>query len=318
MSIEAENSIKKAATIIRAGGLVAVPTETVYGLAADATNDEAVARIFEAKERPQFNPLIIHVADLAMAKSYAEFTPLAEKLATAFWPGPLTLVLPRQNNEVSLLVSAGLETIAIRMPAHDLAQSLIKAVARPLAAPSANRSGTISPTEPGHVRASLGDKVQMILDGGPSSIGLESTIIKVDGDNATLLRSGGLSRQEIETVIGKPLLQSTNAEKPQAPGMLASHYAPNAKMRLNAQSPKGGEAFLGFGDTSTNDKSALNLSETGDLREAAANLFRYLHTLDALAQKHGFETIAVAPIPNDGLGEAINDRLQRAAAPRDE
>ena len=316
MSTEAENSIKKAATIIRAGGLVAVPTETVYGLAADATNDDAVARIFEAKERPQFNPLIIHVADLAMAKNYAEFTPLAEKLATAFWPGPLTLVLPRQNQDVSLLVSAGLETIAIRMPAHDLAQSLIKAVDRPLAAPSANRSGTISPTEPDHVRASLGDKVQMILDGGAASIGLESTIIKVDGDSATLLRPGGLSRQEIEKVIGKPLLKSTNEEKPQAPGMLASHYAPNAKMRLNAQSPKDGEAFLGFGDNSTDGQSALNLSEAGDLREAAANLFRHLHALDALAKKHGLQTIAVAPIPNDGLGEAINDRLQRAAAPR--
>lgn len=310
--------IAKAAEIIRSGGLVAVPTETVYGLAADATNDQAVARIFEAKSRPQFNPLIIHVADVEMAKRYVKMTPLSEKLADKFWPGALTIVLQRrEGSPVSLLVSAGLGTIAVRAPNHKTAQALIKTADRPFAAPSANRSGSISPTNPDHVRQSLGDRVELILEGGACSVGIESTIVKVDGDAVTMLRPGGLARNVIEEFIGRPLSEIPPSQSPQAPGMLANHYAPQAQLRLNASEPQEDEAFLGFGTVAANSPFALNLSASGDLREAAANLFAHLHALDRSATAHDLKTIAVAPIPMEGLGEAINDRLKRAAAPRD-
>lgn len=315
MTARADIDISEAAAVIRRGGLVAMPTETVYGLAADATNDDAVARIFEAKGRPQFNPLIIHVSGSEMAKRYVEFPPLAKKLAGAFWPGPLTLVLPRREDSgLSLLVSAGLYTVGARMPDHPVAQALIKKVDRPLAAPSANRSGTISPTIAAHVKASLGDKFDFILDGGACPVGLESTIVKVDGENASLLRPGGIARADIERVIGKPLENAASGSI-EAPGMMTSHYAPDATLRLNATEQRPGEAFLGFGDIAGGEH-ALNLSSAGNLREAAANLFKHLHTLDRMAAAHGLKTIACAPIPVEGLGEAINDRLKRAAAAR--
>lgn len=310
--------IAAAAAVIRAGGLVAMPTETVYGLAANACDDEAVARIFEAKGRPRFNPLIVHVAGLDMAAQYAEITPLAEKLAAAFWPGALTLVLPRRTDcPLSLLVSAGLDTVALRAPNHPVAQTLIAATGGALAAPSANRSGTVSPTQADHVRQSLGDAVEMILDGGPCSVGVESTIVKVDGDQAILLRPGGIARADIEAVIGAPIAAAPESAKPEAPGMLTSHYAPAARLRLDASTPMEGEAFLGFGELSGDGPCALNLSPTGNLREAAANLFAYMRKLDALCAAHGLSGIAAAPVPHEGLGEAVNDRLARAAAPRD-
>ena len=330
MTVLDHQAIQNAAAIVRAGGLVAMPTETVYGLAADATNDKAVARIFEAKGRPQFNPLIIHVASAEMAKRYVEVSPLAEKLMAEFWPGPLTLVLPRTQpplipahagtqkaeagSEISLLVSAGLDTIAVRMPRHDIARALIEAAGRPLAAPSANRSGTISPTRAEHVADSLGGKVDMILDGGPSPVGVESAIVKIEGETATLLRPGGIAREGIERVLGRKLEAATGGIE--APGMMTSHYAPDAKLRLNACDQKAGEAFLGFGKIAGQGPAALNLSERGDPAEAAANLFAHLRALDRLAGTHGLKTIAVAPVPMEGLGEAINDRLARAAAPR--
>lgn len=308
--------IDEAAAIIERGGLVTMPTETVYGLAADATNDKAVARIYEAKGRPQFNPLIIHVADTDMAQRYVKFPPLAEKLSTAFWPGPLTLVLPRRaDSDLSLLVSAGLETVAVRAPNHPLAQALIRKTGRPLAAPSANRSGSISPTRASHVRDSLGDRVDLILDGGPCPVGLESTIVKVDGDRAILLRPGGAAREDIERVTGAALTMQKGGDRPEAPGMLASHYAPRAKLRMNVETPAPGEAFLAFG-AGPEHPHMLNLSKTGDPTEAAANLFAHLRALDALCTEHGLKGIAAAHIPPEGLGEAINDRLARAAAPR--
>jgi L-threonylcarbamoyladenylate synthase len=311
--------IERAADLIRAGGLVAMPTETVYGLAADATNNDAVARIFEAKGRPKFNPLIAHVASAEMAKRYAAFSPLADRLAAAFWPGPLTLVLPRKNKSaVSLLVSAGLDTVALRAPGHAIAQALIAAADRPVAAPSANRSGSVSPTTADHVRQSLGSRVDMILDGGPCAVGVESTIIKIDANQATLLRPGGLARREIEAVTGARLLAPPQTDKPQSPGMLQSHYAPSLGVRLNARDARKDEAFLGFGDVMDESAAASrNLSPSGALREAAANLFAFLRALDAESQKKNLSAIAVAPIPTDGLGEAINDRLKRAAAPRE-
>ena len=294
-----------------------MPTETVYGLAANACDDNAVARIFETKGRPRFNPLIVHVAGLDMAAEYAEVTPLAEKLAAAFWPGALTLVLPRRTDcPLSLLVSAGLDTVALRAPNHPVAQDLIAATHRPLAAPSANRSGTVSPTQADHVRQSLEDAVEMILNGGSCSVGVESTIVKVDGDQAILLRPGGIARAEIEAVIGAPLAEAPKSAKPEAPGMLTSHYAPAARLRLDASAPIDGEAFLGFGEIAGDSPYALNLSPAGNLREAAANLFAYMRKLDALCAAHGLPGIAAAPIPTEGLGEAINDRLARAAAPR--
>lgn len=308
--------IERAASQILAGELVAIPTETVYGLAADATSDRAVAKVFEAKGRPAFNPLIIHVTGLEMARRYAAFSPLAEKLATTFWPGPLTLVLPRKKDcGLSLLVSAGLDTVAIRAPNSVIARQLIEMCDRPLAAPSANRSGSISPTTAEHVRDSLGDRIRFILDGGPCRVGVESTIVKIDGDRAILLRPGGTPRDEIERLIGKTL-EAPAGGKVEAPGMMASHYAPSAPLRLNAEAPRESEAFLGFGAVAASGDAALNLSEKGDLVEAAANLFSHLRRLDALCAEKNLSGIAAAPIPMEGLGEAINDRLARAAAPK--
>ncbi len=314
---EAVTTIAKATQTILDGGLVAMPTETVYGLAADASNDRAVARIFDAKGRPQFNPLIIHVSGAEMACRYAELPPVAKKLADQFWPGALTLVLARHDNcAISHLVSAGLKTIAIRAPKHHIAQALIKAVDRPLAAPSANRSGSISPTRPEHVRESLGSRVDLILDGGPCSVGVESTIVKVDHDTVTLLRPGGIPREDIEQCLGHALATASTAAPIEAPGMLASHYAPNTQIRLNVTKPESDDAFLGFGNYTMDSPNALNLSPDGDPQEAAANLFHYLHKLDTIAQLQGMTTIACAPIPMEGLGAAINDRLRRAAAPK--
>lgn len=308
--------IERAASQILAGELVAIPTETVYGLAADATSDRAVAKVFEAKGRPAFNPLIIHVTGLEMARRYAAFSPLAEKLAAAFWPGPLTLVLPRKKDSgLSLLVSAGLDAIALRAPNSVIARQLIEMCDRPLAAPSANRSGSISPTTAEHVRDSLGDRIRFILDGGPCRVGVESTIVKIDGDRAILLRPGGTPRDEIERLIGKTL-EAPAGGKVEAPGMMASHYAPSAPLRLNAEAPRESEAFLGFGAVAASGDAALNLSEKGDLVEAAANLFSHLRRLDALCAEKKLSGIAAAPIPMEGLGEAINDRLARAAAPK--
>jgi L-threonylcarbamoyladenylate synthase len=316
-TIAESSELDAAAAIIRAGGLVAMPTETVYGLAADAANDAAVARIFAAKGRPRFNPLIVHVAGADMAARYVDFPPVAETLAAAFWPGPLTLVLPRKaDGAISLLASAGLDTIAVRAPNHKIAQALIGAVGGPLAAPSANPSGAVSPTCAQHVRDGLGDKVDMVLDGGPCVVGVESTIVKIEGDAIFLLRPGGVAREAIERVVGKPLSNPPHTDNPQAPGMLASHYAPRAPLRLNAAAPEPDEAFLGFGKISTEGPNALNLSASGDIAEAAANFFAYLRRLDALCSEHGLSRIAAAPIPGEGLGEAINDRLARASAPR--
>jgi L-threonylcarbamoyladenylate synthase len=304
-------AIAEAAAAIRAGRLVGMPTETVYGLAADATNGAAVAAIFEAKGRPRFNPLIVHVPDVPAARAIATLSPMAETLAAAFWPGPLTLVLPmRPVSPIADLVTAGLTSVAIRLPAHPTARALLAAAGRPLAAPSANRSGHVSPTTAAHVATDLGDSVAIILDAGPTAIGLESTIVGLVAE-PTLLRAGGVPRGEIEAVLRQPLgLPAVGSIE--APGMLASHYAPRANLRLNATALEPGEAQLAFGTPLPGVAPTVNLSPKGDLREAAANLFAALRTLDDKAT-----TIAVAPIPDEGLGEAINDRLRRAAAPRD-
>jgi len=302
-------SIARASESLRAGGLVAMPTETVYGLACDASNSEAIARLYKAKGRPRFNPLIAHITGIDMAKKLALFSPLAEKLADAFWPGPLTLVLPKQAGApLSDLANAGLETVALRMPRHDAAQALLQVFGAPLVAPSANRSGRISPTTADHVADGLSERIDMILDGGPCPVGLESTVIAVEGDQATLLRPGGLDRFKIETITG-PLAQAGKTNSPASPGMLKSHYAPATPVRLNVSQPDTGDAYLGFGDMACD----LNLSETGDLVEAAARLFAALRELDARQPN----AIAIAPIPDEGLGEAINDRLKRAATPPD-
>lgn len=294
------------AALLRAGALVAFPTETVYGLGADATNSDAVLKIYETKGRPRFNPLIVHVADLAMAETLVQFTPLARRLAK-FWPGPLTLVLPKRPEAgLSDLVTAGLDTVGIRIPDHQLALELIRAAGRPLAAPSANRSGKLSPTNAAQVERSFGGTVP-VLDGGPAQAGVESTILAVDGDTVTQLRAGALPRDEIEAAIGRPVRVVRHDAAIASPGMLASHYAPNASLRLDAVRAEPGETWLGFGP----GPAGANLSPSGDLREAARNLFAMLHQLDETADR-----IAVAPIPRKGLGEAINDRLKRAAAPR--
>jgi L-threonylcarbamoyladenylate synthase len=310
------DAIQVAAAIIRRGGLVAVPTETVYGLGADATQDHAVARIFQTKGRPRFNPLIVHVPDLATAAHYAEMSPLALHLARAFWPGPLTLVLhSRPGTAIADLVTAGLDTVAIRVPAHRVAQALLRACERPIAAPSANRSGHVSATTAAHVASDLGDGVDLILDDGPSPRGLESTIIDLGGEAPILLRAGAVPRAELEAALDRPLLEPVHAhdERPVAPGRLASHYAPAAQLRLNAVDVRPGEAVLAFGPVPLRTSGALvNLSATGDLVEAAARLFAALRTLDDSGAAH----IAAMPIPDHGLGEAINDRLARAAAPR--
>ncbi len=305
-AVHSPTDLETLAARLRAGELVAFPTETVYGLGADATSSDAVLKIYETKGRPRFNPLIVHVADLAMAESLVTLSPMARRLAQ-FWPGPLTLVLPRRDTAgLSDLVTAGLDTVGIRIPDHPLALALIRATGRPLAAPSANRSGKLSPTTAAQVERSLGGVVP-VLDGGPAAAGLESTILAVDGDTVTQLRAGALPRDQIEAAIGRPVAQAAHDAKIAAPGMLASHYAPNATLRLDAARPEPGETWLGFGP----GPEGLNLSPTGDLREAARNLFAMLHQLDETATR-----IAVAPIPRKGLGEAINDRLKRAAAPR--
>jgi L-threonylcarbamoyladenylate synthase len=308
-------AISRAAGLLREGRLVAFPTETVYGLGADATSDEAVAGVFEAKARPQFNPLIVHVADVAAARRLGRFDPTALALADAFWPGPLTLVVPRAKNcPVSLLASAGLDTLALRIPAHPVAHALLVATGRPVVAPSANPSGRLSPTTAAHVAEGLGTRVAMILDGGRCAIGIESTIIGIDDNMPVLLRAGAIERAAIEAVLGHELATPRDGgDRPSAPGQLASHYAPRAVLRLDAKAINAGEALLAFGaDPPRHAGAMLNLSATGDLREAAANLFAHLRELDAT----GAATIAVMPIPHDGLGEAINDRLARAAAPR--
>jgi L-threonylcarbamoyladenylate synthase len=298
-------AIACAARFLREGGLVAFPTETVYGLGADATNGRAVAGIFAAKGRPRFNPLIVHVRDLGEAEHHAAFSDIARRLAARFWPGALTLVLPRAATRLSELVSAGLSTVALRVPSHPVAQRLLEATGLPIAAPSANPSGRVSATLASHVEEALQEKVDLILDGGPTALGLESTVIGFDEDKPVLLRPGAIARAEIEVVTG-PLHKAGTTI--QSPGQMESHYAPAAALRLDVLQPERDEALLGFGPSR---HAALNLSPNGDLKEAAANLFAMLRKLDKNAQR-----IAVMPIPETGLGEAINDRLRRAAAGR--
>ena len=302
---------------LRAGKLVAMPTETVYGLAADATNGEAVAGIFAVKGRPRFNPLIVHVGSLAEAEAIAEFSTEARRLGETFWPGPLTLVLPKRSDApIADLVTAGLDTVAVRVPAHPVARDLIDAFGAPIAAPSANLSGHVSPTTAAHVAADLGDQVACILDAGASRIGVESTVVGLVQDKPMLLRPGGLSREVIEECLERALELPTAASGISAPGMLASHYAPAARLRLNATNVRPGEALLAFGprlpETAERATAVKNLSDSGNLTEAAANLFAALRELDKTSLE-----IAVMAIPGGGLGEAINDRLQRAATPRD-
>ncbi|ODN69756.1 L-threonylcarbamoyladenylate synthase [Methylobrevis pamukkalensis] len=313
------DAIDRAALLLRAGEAVAFPTETVYGLGADATNGTAVAKIYAAKGRPSFNPLIVHVPDLAAAEQIAVFDPASLALARRFWPGPLTLVLARRPDAgVSDLVTAGLDTVAIRVPAHPVARALLAAAGRPLAAPSANRSGHISPTTAAHVMADLSGRIPMVLDGGACPVGVESTIAAVMDGRIRLLRHGGVSRAELAATSGLAVDDTpvTDDHAPVSPGLLASHYAPGALVRLEATALRPGEAFLGFGpipdDIGATAVAAETLSAGGDPVEAAANLFSALRRLDA----SGATTIAVAPIPEHGLGEAINDRLRRAAAPR--
>ncbi|MGO4685998.1 L-threonylcarbamoyladenylate synthase [Hyphomicrobium sp. 2TAF46] len=309
--------IAEAGQMIRSGALVAFPTETVYGLGADATNGEAVARVFEAKGRPAFNPLIVHVLGLEQALIIGEFSPLARRLTEAFWPGPLTIVVPRTaKSDVSDLVSAGLPTVALRSPDHPVARALLAAAQRPLAAPSANRSGHVSATHAEHVAADLGDKAALILDAGPTSHGLESAVVSLVGETPVLLRPGAVTVEAIEVALGERLARETEASstRPASPGQLLSHYAPRAALRLNAYEWGPNEAVLAFGGVAEKPARVfINLSPSGDLVEAAANLFAALRMLDA----SGAPTIAATPIPKHGLGEAINDRLKRAAAPRD-
>jgi L-threonylcarbamoyladenylate synthase len=308
-------AISAAAASLRAGGLVAMPTETVYGLAADATNDRAVAAIYVAKGRPAFNPLIAHVGGAADAAREGVFDDFARRLAEAFWPGPLTIVAPvAPGCQVSLLARAGLETLALRAPDHPTAQALIAAAGVPLAAPSANRSGRLSPTTAAHVAADLGGRIDWILDGGPARSGVESTIVACLGGRPRLLRPGALTRERIEAVLGVALAAAAPGGAPIAPGQLASHYAPRARLRLDAHELAADEAALDFGGALAHSAAAtrLDLSPAGDLEEAAAHLFAYLRALD----ESGAARIAAAPIPENGLGAAINDRLRRAAAPR--
>jgi len=305
-------TISEAARRLLAGDVVAIPTETVYGLAADATDAAAVAKIFAAKGRPDFNPLISHVADLAQLDELVDLDERARLLARKFWPGALTLVLPRKENcPVAPAVSAGLPSLALRMPAHPVARDLLARVARPLAAPSANRSGHVSPSTAQHVRDSLGPDIA-VLDGGPCTVGLESTVIGLTGSQALLLRPGGIAAEDIEAALGAPLGRPTDA-KVQSPGMLLKHYAPRLPVRLDAAAPQGSEGLLSFGKPLPGYATVFSLSETGDLAEAAARLYAGLHALDQLDTIDG---IAVMPIPQHGLGVAINDRLVRAARGR--
>jgi L-threonylcarbamoyladenylate synthase len=313
-----ETALHDAVDVLLSGHPVAIPTETVYGLAADATNPAAIARIYETKGRPQFNPLICHMASIAMAEEYALFDPISRKLAEAFWPGPLTLILPlKPDSGIHALATAGLDSVGIRIP-KGFASALIAAFGRPLAAPSANSSGKISSTSAAHVEADLGDRISIILDDGAAPVGVESTIVKVEKDGSVrLLRPGGLVAKDIERVAGIKLIRPKKASAAiEAPGMLASHYAPGASVRLNATSVEKGEALIRFGGQPIPGEEqaaiVLDLSPQGDLTEAAANLFDHLKTADA----SGAASIAITTIPDTGLGEAINDRLTRAAAPR--
>ena len=309
LSGEIQSSIDLCVTALMDGRLIGMPTETVYGLGGDATNPLAIAAIFESKGRPRFNPLISHVANLEMAMREGEFSPLALKLGYAFWPGPLTLVLPRRStSQICDLACAGLPTVALRVPAHSQALTLLSAFDRPVAAPSANISGRPSPTTAQHVRDEMGEMVGPILDGGSCSIGLESAVVAVSGDQATLLRLGGLARADIEAISG-PLLSPTASDlsAPASPGMLLRHYAPKAPVGLDQTHAKIGEILLGFGAIESDP--TFNLSPSGDLREASANLFAFLRRADSLNPSR----ISIAPVPNFGLGEAINDRVRRAA-----
>lgn len=318
-----DDNIRRAADHLRGGGLVAMPTETVYGLAADATNDRAVASIFEAKGRPSFNPVIVHVNDKAAAEGFVTFDDRAATLASIFWPGPLTMILPRKTDaEISLLTSAGLPTQAVRVPAHPVARALIKALGRPIAAPSANASGSLSPTTPQHVLESLGARAQMILAGGKADVGLESTVIDMTGNVPVLLRPGAVTLEELQMHLGDVRVETEAVnDSPKSPGQLLKHYAPTTPLRLSAVDVKKSEALLAFGSVKfmgvegggfakdLPNGAYLNLSAAGDLTEAAANLFSMLHQLDT----GGFKAIAVMNIPKVGLGVAINDRLHRAA-----
>ena len=304
-------AISRAAELLRGGHLVAFPTETVYGLGGDATDEHAVAEIFAAKGRPRFNPLIVHIPGLAEAEALAIFDKRAQKLAARFWPGPLSLVLPRRGaSGLSLLASAGLDTVAIRVPVHPVAQALLRATGRPIAAPSANRSGRVSPTEAAHAADELGNDVAMILDGGRTPVGLESTVLDLSAEAPVLLRPGGVTLEQLTDLLGP--VAAPAGGRPKSPGMLASHYAPSLPLRLEAVQARPGEALLAFGpEAPPGFAEVLWLSRTGDLAEAAANLFSMLRRLD----RPPFTAIAVMPIPEHGLGRAINDRLRRAATP---
>ncbi|MGH6882469.1 L-threonylcarbamoyladenylate synthase [Hypericibacter sp.] len=310
-------AIAEAASLLEAGALVALPTETVYGLAGDATSDRAVAAIFAAKDRPQFNPLIAHYRSIVEAARDVVFDEKASLLARRFWPGPLTLVLPRRAEcRISLLASAGLDSQAVRVPRHEVAQRLLAKFGRPLAAPSANRSGRISPTHPSHVAEELGASVALILDGGPCAIGIESTVVALLEGGPVLLRPGAVTEEEIVAAIG-PIAHAGEGGQPRGPGMLASHYAPDLPLRLDASEWHEGEALLAFGPRPVAGAAlTFNLSPSGDLKEAAAMLFAALRRLDQQGRQQGLTGIAATPIPERGLGRAINDRLRRAAAPR--
>jgi L-threonylcarbamoyladenylate synthase len=312
-------AIEHAARVLAAGGLVAFPTETVYGLGADASNGQAVARLYAAKGRPSFNPLIVHVTDQDAAQRLARFDRVAARLAAALWPGPLTLVLPKTRDcPVADLATAGLDTIAVRVPDHPVARALITAAGRPLVAPSANRSGHVSPTSAAHVAADLGGRIDLIIDGGPTRVGVESTIVACLADPPVLLRPGGVARDAIEQLLAQSIggPGQTSPDAPLAPGMLASHYAPATRLRLDAGAVAPGEALLAFGPNlprgAAGAVAVLNLSPAGNLVEAAANLFAHLRALD----RTGARAIAVMPVPREGLGEAINDRLARGGTGR--
>ncbi|MFG1213489.1 L-threonylcarbamoyladenylate synthase [Xanthobacter flavus] len=319
LDAHAPGAVDEAARLLAAGGLVAFPTETVYGLGADAANPDAVAALYAAKGRPAFNPLIAHTADAAAARRLGLFNDAAALLADRFWPGPLTLVVPFAGGEgVCDLARAGLDTVGLRVPSHPDARALLAAFGGAVVAPSANRSGHVSPTEAGHVMDDLAGRIDAVLDGGPTPVGVESTIIDCTGADPVLLRPGGLAREEIEAVLGRPLLLpvSDSDAAPLAPGRLASHYAPRAALRLDAGAVAQGEALLTFAGArppgSTAAAVVLDLSPAGSLTEAAARLYGALRSLDAA----GVDAIAVVPLPREGLGEAIADRLARAAAPR--
>ncbi|MET3599488.1 L-threonylcarbamoyladenylate synthase [Martelella mangrovi] len=315
---EEDIALAEGRRLLNQGELVAMPTETVYGLAADATNPDAIAKIYAAKGRPAFNPLICHMSDLAMAEDYAVFSPLARRLAEAYWPGPMTLVLPlKENAGIAPAATAGLPTVGVRVP-KGFAGKLIARTGRPLAAPSANTSGKISPTTAAHVEADLGDRLQLILDAGPAEVGVESTILKIENDAITLLRPGGIAAAEVEMLTGRPVLRPARKTAIVAPGMMVSHYAPTATVRLDATRVEDGEALVLFGPQTIENayaaRATFQLSETSDLAEAASRLYDTMKLADA----SGARVIAFAPVPKDGIGEAINDRLSRAAAPRKE